>query len=160
MFNKCPRFTKDDDFMTQKTAWEDISQYIPQNKVIWECFYGDGKSGQYLRELGFDVIHEPIDFFDNNLGDVLVSNMPYSIKKEVFTRLKELDKPFIMLVPTTTLHTKYFKELFEDDVIQLILPYKKRQFESPTKTLTPNGCSFYTCYICYKMKLPKDVILL
>ena len=160
MFNKCPRFSKDDDYMTQKSAWEDILQYIPKDKVVWECFYGDGKSGQHLRELGLDVVHEPVDFFDSNLGDILVSNPPYSMKKEVFTRLKELDKPFVMLVPTTTLHTKYFKELFEANNIQLILPYKKRQFESRTKILSPNGCSFYTCYICYKMELPKDVILL
>ena len=40
-----------------------------------------------------------------------------------------------MLVPTTTLHTKYFKELFVDDRIQVILPHKKRQFTSNKKTL-------------------------
>lgn len=160
MFKDCPYFTNDDDFMTPKSAWEDISQYIPKNKVIWECFYGDGRSGAYLRELGFEVIHENIDFFENNLGDILVSNMPYSIKKEVFTRLKKIDKPFVMLVPTTTLHTKYFKNLFENDRIQVILPYKKRQFSSNKKALKKSGCSFYTCYICYKMNLPKDIILL
>ena len=130
MFRDCPSFTNDDDFMTPKSAWEDISVYLPQNKVIWECFYGDGRSGGFLKELGFDVIHENIDFFENDMGDVLVSNPPYSLKKEVFTRLKMLDKPFVMLVPTTTLHTKYFKELFVDDRIQVIFPHKKRQFIS------------------------------
>ena len=106
------------------------------------------------------MIHENIDFFENDMGDVLVSNPPYSLKKEVFTRLKKLDKPFMMLVPTTTLHTKYFKELFVDDRIQVIFPHKKRQFISNKKTLKKSGCSFYTCYVCYKMELPKDVILL
>ena len=30
--------------------------YIPNDKIIWEAFYGDGKSGKYLEELGFNVI--------------------------------------------------------------------------------------------------------
>jgi len=76
MFRDCPSFTNDDDFMTPKSAWEDISVYLPRNKVIWECFYGDGRSGKFLKELGFDVIHENIDFFENDMGDVLVSNPP------------------------------------------------------------------------------------
>ena len=54
MFRDCPSFTNDDDFMTPKSAWEDISVYLPRNKVIWECFYGDGRSGGFLKELGFD----------------------------------------------------------------------------------------------------------
>jgi len=160
-FKKCPRFTKDDDYMTQKSAWEDIAKYVPKDYILWEAFYGDGKSGEYLRELGYEVIHEAIDFFDNNPDcDAIVSNPPYSAKREVFTRLKELGKPFVMLVPTTTLHTKYLQQLFGDENLQVIMPYKKRQFDSPTKQLKKDGCSFYTCYICYKMNLPKDLILL
>jgi len=53
----CPH----DDYITPKSAWTDIQKYIPKKK-IWEAFYGDGKSGTYLKEMGFDVIHEPIDF--------------------------------------------------------------------------------------------------
>ena len=63
--------------MTPKSAWEHIKDYIPK-KVLWEAFYGDGDSGKYLRELGFTVIHEPIDFFTENRGDVVVSNPPFS----------------------------------------------------------------------------------
>jgi hypothetical protein len=43
--------------MTPKYAWENIKDLIPKNKIIWEPFYGDGKSGDYLKELGFNVIH-------------------------------------------------------------------------------------------------------
>ena len=39
-------FINHDDYMTPKTAWNNIKQYIPKNKVIWEAFYGDGKSGE------------------------------------------------------------------------------------------------------------------
>ena len=83
-------FLKHDDYMTPKSAWVNIQHIIPKNKMIWEPFYGDGKSGQYLRELGFDVIHEPIDFFENDLGEIIVSNPTFSLRQKVFTRLKEM----------------------------------------------------------------------
>lgn len=57
-------FTKYDDYMTPQYAWEQIQHIIPKDKVIWECFYGDGTSGKYLEELGFNVIHQNIDFFE------------------------------------------------------------------------------------------------
>ena len=50
-------FVNHDDYMTPKSAWENISQYIPQDRVIWESFYGNGESGTHLQSLGFLVIH-------------------------------------------------------------------------------------------------------
>ena len=57
-------FLKHDDYMTPKYAWENIQQYIPKDKVIWEAFKGDGKSGEYLTELGFKIGMSP-DFSKN-----------------------------------------------------------------------------------------------
>ena len=31
-------FTKHDDYMTPKSAWEAIDQYIPKDKVVWKHF--------------------------------------------------------------------------------------------------------------------------
>lgn len=70
-----------------------------KDKVIWESFYGDGTSGEFLRELGCkEVIHEPIDFFENDKGEVIISNPPFSKTKEIMPRLKKLDKPFILIM--------------------------------------------------------------
>ena len=81
-------FSKHDDWMTPKSAWEDIAEYIPKDKAIWEAFYGDGKSGNILTELGFkDVIHQEIDFFENDLGEIVVSN-PDSILEKYLVRMK------------------------------------------------------------------------
>ena len=49
--------------MTPFSAWEDVSAYISRHLTLWEAFYGDGTSGHHLTELGFDVIHEDLDFF-------------------------------------------------------------------------------------------------
>ena len=85
-------FLRHDDYMTPKYAWEDIQQYIPKDKVIWEAFYGDGKSGSYWKDFGFNIIHEPVDFFKNNLGEVIVTNPPFSKVKEIMKRLLVLKK--------------------------------------------------------------------
>ncbi len=151
-------FLKHDDYMTPKYAWENIQQYIPKDKVIWESFMGDGKSGEYLKELGFDVIHNDGDFFENNEGDIIVSNPPFSNKNKTMNRLKELDKPFIILLPQPAINTTAIRELFKDD-LQIIIPRKRIQFVKNGNELQ-NKCNFDCFYYCYKMNLPRDIVWL
>lgn len=159
-------FMKHDDYMTPKYAWENISAYIPKNKVIWEAFYGDGASGKYLKELGFNVIHEPIDFFENNVGDIVVSNPPFSKSKEVMARLKDLDKPFIVIFPSSKINTQYVRNLFKDSVdkLQIIIPKNRIHFDKKIEGQTPknwkNACNFDCFYYCWKMNLPRDIVWL
>ena len=155
-------FIRHDDYMTPKYAWENIQEYIPKDKVIWECFMGDGKSGQYLEELGFDVIHNDNDFFQSDEGDIVVSNPPFSKAKDVITRLKELDKPFILILPSSKINTQYFR-LFKNQ-IQIIIPRNRIHFDKQIDGVTPEGwknsCNFDCFYYCYKMNLKKDIIWL
>jgi hypothetical protein len=157
-------FLKHDDYMTPKYAWENIKHLIPKDKVIWEAFYGDGKSGSYLRELGFEVIHEPVDFFENNLGDIIVSNPPFSKSKEVIKRLKELDKPFIIILPSSKINTSYFRDNFMNCGLQIIIPRKRIHFEKQIDGKTPdnwkNACNFDCFYYCYKIGLENDIVWL
>jgi hypothetical protein len=153
------KYSLNDEYYTTFKIWESIRDYIPKNKIIWECFYSpNSKSATHLRNLGFEVVWKDVDFFTNNYGDILVSNMPFSKKKDVLTRLKQLDKPFIMLFPTSSIQTKFFKNLFENDKIQIILPSEKLSYEGDSTH--PRGASFYSCFICYKMDFDKDVILI
>ncbi len=154
-------FLKHDDYMTPKYAWDNIQQYIPRDKVIWESFMGDGKSGEYLTELGFNVIHNDNDFFESNEGDIIVSNPPFSQSKEILNRLKELDKPFILILPSSKINTQYIRENFKntDDPLQIIIPRKRIQFVKNGNELQ-NKCNFDCFYYCYKMNLPRDIIWL
>ena len=158
-------FTKHDDYMTPKSAWENIKQYIPKVE-IWEAFYGDGESGKYLTELGFNTIHEDIDFFENDKGEIIVSNIPFSMSKEVLERLVELNKPFILIMPSSKINTQYFRKLFSniDDPIQIIIPKKRIHFLKLVDGKVPenwkNACNFDCFYYCWKMNLPRDIIWL
>ena len=151
----------DNDYMTPKYAWENIQKFIPKDKVIWEAFMGDGKSGEYLRELGFDVIHDYDDFFENDKGDILVSNPPFSKSKEILKRLKELDKAFILILPCSKICTQYTREYFKDaeNPLQIIIPKKRIHFNK-NKEGWKNSCYFDCFYYCYKMNLERDIIWL
>tara|TARA_R110002072_G_C7635126_1_gene507286 strand:- start:40 stop:522 length:483 start_codon:yes stop_codon:yes gene_type:complete len=151
-------FLKHDDYMTPRYAWENIKQYIPKDKIIWEAFYGDGKSGDYIKDLGFNVIHEKIDFFKENKGDVIVSNPPFSQSKEIMKRLLILDKPFILLFPSSKINTQYFRE-WKDKHLQIIIPRKRIQFIKNGNELQ-NKCNFDCFYYCYKINLEHDIIWL
>ena len=159
-------FTKHNDYMTPKYAWEAILQYIPKDKVIWEAFYGSGESGRDLTSLGFDVIHEDIDFFKHDKGEVVISNPPFQYSKEVLTRLKELGKPFIMIMPSPKICTQYFRKLFSDSVdpIQIIIPRKRIHFVKHVDGKPVEGwkdaCNFDCFYYCWKMNLPRDILWL
>lgn len=156
-------FQKHNDYMTPKYAWENIKQYIPKDKVIWEAFYGDGESGKYLTEMGFNVIHKDIDFFENDLGDIIVSNPPFQFSKEVMARMLVLDKPFIMILPSSKINTSYFRA-WKDKKIQIIIPRKRIHFQKLIDGKVPenwkNACNFDCFYYCYKMNLPNDIIWL
>ena len=156
-------FIKHDDYMTPKTAWENIIEYIPKDKVIWEAFYGDGRSGEYLRELGFNVIHEDVDFYENNLGEIVVSNPPFSQSKKVMDRFLELDKPFIIIFPASKICTSYMRA-WKDKGLQIIIPRKRIHFQKQIDGVIPDNykssCNFDCFYYCYKMELDKDIIWL
>lgn len=157
-------FLKHDDYMTPKYAWENIKDYIPKNK-IWEAFYGDGESGNYLTELGFDVIHEYRDFFNDppDEWDTIVSNPPFSKSKEVMKKLLEYDKPFILIMPSNKINTSYFRE-WKDKGLQIIIPRKRIHFlkhvDGKPVEGWKNACYFDCFYYCYKIELERDIIWL
>ena len=156
-------FTKDkdsDNYITNREDWIKIKEYIPKDKKIWSPFYCDGKQKEYFKDMGFDIIHEDKDFFTYTPDyDLVIDNPPFSKKKEILTKLKELDKPFILIIPSVMLCYKYFQNYFKDD-LQIIISLNRikfRHMNSTNKNYTPPYASFY---FCYKMNLPKDLIFI
>ena len=156
-------FIKHDEYMTPKYAWENIKDFIPKDKVIWEAFYGDGKSGEHLTDLGFNVIHDQDDFFKSNKGDIVVSNCPFTQVKEILKRLVSLNKPFILILPCSKLITQYLRKLFakNKDKIQIIIPRKRIHFLKQINGITPDNykskCNFDCFYYCWKMNIDRDI---
>ena len=149
-----------DNYATDKKGWEIIKEYIPDNKIIWSPFYCDGKQKEYFKELGYDIIHEDKDFFNYTPNyDIIIDNPPFSKWKDVCNRLKELDKPFILLAFPKVFLLKGFTNLFKDE-LQIIIPNKRPTFThltNPKQGYTP---PFGVWYFCYKLNLNKDLIFI
>ena len=153
---------KDDEFYTLKRDWERIQEFIPKDKVIWEPFSnGEFEGVDYLKSICKEVKCNTGDFFDNNEGEVVITNPPFSIKKDVLIRLKELDKPFICILPTLAIQTKYIQKIFGND-LQVIMPTCKIFFYKwiNGEKKIYDKLSYYCCYVCYKMNLPRDILWL
>jgi len=154
-------FTTDkysDNYITNKQDWIRIKKFIPKDKIIWSPFYCDGKQKEIFKEMGYDIIHEDKDFFNYTPNyDIIIDNPPFSKKKEILEKLKNIDKPFILICPSMMISYKYFQKDFKD--IQIIIPSKRICFKhlDNDKSYSPPFVSFY---YCYKMNLPKDLIFL
>jgi hypothetical protein len=157
-------------------AFEEIAEYIPKDKTIWECFtrgnHAHIKAPQFLRQLGFTVIATGQDFFSHNYGDIVVSNPPFShgkgednMKQKVIERLIKLNKPFMLLMPTSFLQTKIMRRLMKSyGNFQFIIPTSKVNFyhlEKNGKLKKSSGTpTFYTMWYCWNMKFEKDFHLI
>lgn len=126
----------------------------------------DTKDSEYVKVLmnaGHTVIYRLIkvgfDFFDLESKDVflfdyIISNPPYSLRKQIFNKLEELNKPFAMLVPLVSIALKPIREKIQDK--QLLIFDKRIKFKSEEGIICKNPPS-ETAYIC-KGVLPKQII--
>ena len=156
-------FTTDkdsDNYTTDKIGWEIIKDFIPKDKILYAPFYCDGKQKIYFEEMGLNIIHEDKDFFTFNPEyDIIIDNLPFSKMKDICIRLKELDKPFIIIAFSKVILMKWFQRMFKDH-LQVIIPFSRPTFSHlthPKKGYTP---PYGIMYYCYKMNLHKDLIFI
>ena len=154
----------DDAYNTPHECFEDIKKYIHNREklVCYEPFILNNKystSKASLLSLDFKKVIGETDWdffemYDKVDYDIIISNPPFSIKNKIFKLLKQIDKPFILIVPVSVITKKYFMEDYKDD-FQIIIPKKRIQFIRDNVQL--NRCWFDCCFIAYKMNLPKDI---
>jgi hypothetical protein len=151
-----------DDFQTPEIALDYIVPFIDKKWNIWECACGTRNLVIGLQQRGFTVwgtdIKEGFDFLeDNDLEDVdfILTNPPYSIKEKFLERCYEIGKPFALLMPLTALESEKRQKLFRKYGIQLIIPNKRINFETPSGK--KGTAWFQVAWFCYKLNLPKDL---
>ena len=164
--------TKSNEYYTPKNAWSDIIPFLSKDKIYYEPFNNKNEpkslmSKNYLIELGLTLINKEAydpsnntnNFFDDNGEgwDICITNCPFSIKQKVLKKLKDMGKPFILILPTATMNTLYFKDMFSD-ALQIIIPKKRINFNYYLDN--KKSCCFDCIYFCYKMNLKKDLIFI
>ena len=121
----CPHFAINDQYYTTKAAWEQISDLIPNDKVIWEAFQLNSiksKSMANLIELGKNVVGDTNwDFFDK------CDTLDFDMKINLYGPIKE-----------TGIITKSIADIYE---IQRGLADSDTQIERITTVTNPRNVS-------------------
>lgn len=100
---------KNDECYTRKCESDKLVKYLIKNKLInknkriWLPFNDYGSNiHKSLKENGFNNLKiTRRDFYsiNDNDFDIIISNPPFSDRSKLFTRLMEINKPFILLQP-------------------------------------------------------------
>ena len=142
-----------DELYTPNEAVEMILPYIPNGvKTIWECTaIKESRIVKVLRDAGYNVITTHIedgqDFFkyEPEFYDMIITNPPYSLKDKFLKRAYDLKKPFMFLLPLTTLEGIERGKMFDKNGIQMLIPNKRFNFK-PEKN---SGAWFQTSWFCF-----------
>lgn len=158
-----------DEVYTPDYAIKPIIKYLDNfcNKTqytVW-CPFDEVDSAyvRLLKQEGYKVIYSHIDNGQNFFTfepeedyDFIVSNPPFSIKDQILKRLRELNKPFAILLPLPALQgQKRFEYL--QGCQALIFDKRIDFFKNKETKETLKGVSFASIYVC-KDILPNDLI--
>ena len=145
-------FNVKDEYYTPKILVEILKpildKHIPKTNVILCPF--DTEESEYvkcLKEWGYNVKFgnktTGQDFFTHNYGryDIVISNPPFSRKKEIYQKLFSENKPFILLGNLMQINYQEIGNLFfkNKPSVQYIIPDKKVSFNGKTSSF----CSGY-----------------
>ena len=149
---------KNDELYTPKEAILPLIKYIEnlthkkKDIVIWECTdFGNSEITKTFKEHGFPNvfgthINEGFNFLNDEPNfefDIIITNPPYSIKDKFIQRCYELNKPFCLLLPITTLEGMKRGEMFRKHGIEVLVLDKRINFMKSKK-----NCWFNTSWFC------------
>ena len=154
------------DFQTPPEALEPLMQFLKKDWTIWECACGKGNLVNELERLEFkvfgsDLITETpnqLDFLTQEPPseyDCIITNPPFSLKKEFLERVYQLKKPFAFLLPLTTFETASRQDLFKKFGVEVIMFDKRINFETPNGK--GSGSWFATMWVTWKLNLPNQI---
>jgi hypothetical protein len=149
------RRSSPDDFQTPPEALTPLLPYLPKGWTIWEPAAGKGYLASALRGAGYRVIASDIltgqDFLrwqPAEPWDAIVTNPPYSLRREFIARCYALGRPWAMLMTLTTLEGRR-QELFRRHGVELLLLDRRVNFETPNGT--GSGAWFPVAWFCWRL---------
>lgn len=153
-----------DMFQTPPEALDILIPYLNKGSFISEPACGKGNITNKLLKEGFDVLDRDIlsgtDFLKMTKEDMceidyIITNPPYSLKDAFLKHCFELSIPFALLLPLSALESEKRQTLFRKYGIQLIIPNKRINFETPSGQ--GSGAWFCTAWFTWGLNLPKDI---
>lgn len=149
--------------MTPRYGVLPIVKYLPKDKIIWCPFdKEDSEFVKVLTEQGYKVVYSHIengqDFYtyEPEEWDILVSNPPFTNKRQIFERALSFGKPFALIMSNTWLNDSAPKQVFKDKQLQILFFEERMKFSN--NGVVQNKITFSSSYFCYNL-LPKDIVM-
>jgi len=157
---------KNDEMYTPEYAVIPVLEYIKKDWVVWCPF--DKKNSEFVKQISkknkviFSHIDDGQDFFTyepKEHYDAIISNPPFTKKRQIFERALSFGKPIALLMSNTWLNDKYSKWVFyEKDKDMQLLMFNKRIEYFDSKGITRHKITFSSSYYCNGI-LPKGIVL-
>lgn len=153
---------KNDECWTERYAVEPLLPYLERfkNKIIWCPFdTEDSEFVKVFKENNYNVVYSHIwngqDYFtyEPEQWDLLISNPPFTNKKEIFERALSFNKPFALIMTVAWLNDSAPAKLFKNTNLQLLMFEKRMQFKNREQKEKIN---FKSAYFCRDF-LPKQI---
>ena len=149
--------------MTPRYGVLPIVKYLPKDKIIWCPFdKEDSEFVQVLTEQGYKVVYSHIEngqnfyTYEPEEWDILVSNPPFTNKRQIFERALSFGKPFALIMSNTWLNDSAPKQVFKDKQLQILFFEERMKFSN--NGVVQNKITFSSSYFCYNL-LPKDIVM-
>ena len=149
--------------MTPRYGVLPIVKYLPKDKIIWCPFdKEDSEFVKVLTEQGYKVVYSHIengqDFYtyEPEEWDIIVSNPPFTNKRQIFERALSFGKPFALIMSNTWLNDSAPMQVFKDKQLQLLFLEGRMKFLN--NGVVQNKITFSSSYYCYNL-LPKDIVM-
>lgn len=157
---------KNDEMYTPKYAVIPLLKYINPDWIVWCPF--DKEESEFVKEISKTnkVIYSHIeygqDFYTyepNEHWDCIISNPPFSNKRQIFERALSFNKPMALLMSNTWLNDKYSKWVFYEAKRDMqLLMFDKRIKFIDTEGNVENKITFSSSFYCSDF-LPRDIII-
>ena len=154
---------KNDECYTPDYGVTPILEYIPNGAIVWCPF--DTEKSEFVKQISKTnkVVYSHIDVgqdffsYEPEHWDIIVSNPPFTNKRQYFERALSFNKPFALIMSNAWLNDAAPIQLFRDKDLQLLMFSKRMRFISPDGR-DNNKITFGSSYYCW-IFLPKQIIM-
>jgi len=157
-----PKLHNFNDMYTPPIAMQYIAQFLPKDKVYWECCYWLGHMYLELQKLWFNVVWDgDMDCLSDQptFYDIIITNPPFNWNKKFLKRAIELWKPFALLLRLEHIWWVDAMKLLSWLDFKIIIPEKRINYIT-SKIMRwegAGGSPFHSIRLTYWIDLPKQI---